>query len=308
MPKNGAGVTDVVSRVELPEVRLFRRGKVRDTFDLGDMLLMIATDRVSAFDVVLPTPIPRKGVVLTELSRFWFEQTSGLVPNHLVTADFNDFPAKLRRHGRQLLGRSMLVRKAERIAVECVVRGYLAGSAWTEYRTTGAVAGEPLPIGLGRGDRLPAPIFTPAVKHDDGHDVTISAAELPDVVGSVLSRRLEEASRDLYDAATELARRRGIIVADTKIEFGLVDGELTVIDELLTPDSSRFWDAAPVAAGRERPSFDKQFVRDWLADTGWDRRPPGPELPPEVVAGTLARYVEALRRLTGGPAPVLAGG
>jgi phosphoribosylaminoimidazole-succinocarboxamide synthase len=293
-------VTSVLERSDL-DLPLFRRGKVRDTYDLGPTLLMVATDRISAFDVVLPTPIPGKGVILTQLSRFWFEQTSGLVPNHVVTADFNDFPAEVRSSGGQLLGRAMIVQKAERIDVECVVRGYLAGSAWSEYRAAGTVAGETLPTGLRQGDRLPAPAFTPAAKSDDGHDVNLTRDDLEAIVGAPLARRLEEASRDLYGAASTLAEHRGIVLADTKFEFGFVDGELTLIDELLTPDSSRFWDATGYAPGQEQPSFDKQFVRDWLIATGWDKRPPAPELPPEVVAGTVARYEEAYARLTGRP-------
>ena len=300
-------MTEVVERTQLDGLPLYRRGKVRDTYDLGDALLMVATDRISAFDVVLPTPIPGKGVVLTQLSRFWFGQTSGLVPNHLIAADVNDFPPELRGYGAQLVGRAMLVRKAERIDVECVVRGYLAGSAWAEYRGAGSVAGEALPAGLRQGERLPAPLFTPAVKHDDGHDVTISAAALVDMVGAELARRLEEVSRDLYDVAGELASRRGIILADTKFEFGFVDGELVVIDELVTPDSSRMWDATKYEPGRDQPSFDKQFVRDWLERSGWDKQPPAPELPAEVVAGTAARYAEAYRRLTESALPAGAG-
>ena len=292
---------DTVERTDLAGLPLFRRGKVRDNYDLGDRLLMVATDRLSAFDVVLPTPIPGKGVVLTQLSRFWFEHTSGLVSNHLITADLNDFPADLRAHGRNLVGRAMIVRKAHRLDVECVVRGYLAGSAWAEYRATGSVAGEPLPDGLREADRFAAPIFTPALKNDEGHDTTMSPADLADLVGPVMARRLEEASRDLYDVASALALRRGVILADTKFEFGLIDGELTVIDELLTPDSSRFWDAASYEPGRTPPSFDKQYVRDWLDQSGWDRAAPGPELPPEVVAGASARYAEAFARLTATP-------
>jgi len=280
---------------------LYRRGKVRDTYDLGDTLLMVASDRISAFDVVLPTPIPGKGAVLTRLSRFWFDLTAGLVPNHLITADVADFPESLRGLGGDLDGRSMLVRKAERIDIEGVVRGYLAGSAWVEYRASGTVAGERLPAGLRRGSALPAPMFTPAVKRDHDHDVNISRADLDRLIGAPLAARIEELCRDLYQAAADLASRRGIIVADTKFEFGHIDGELTLIDEALTPDSSRFWDAAAVAPGAERPSFDKQFVRDWLEGIGWDKRPPGPELPADVVAGTSARYEEAHARLTGGP-------
>lgn len=294
-------MTSVVAATALREAPLFRGGKVRDTYDLGDRLLMVATDRVSAFDVVLPTPIPRKGIVLTQLSRFWFEQTAGLLPNHLLGTDLAGLPASLRREASPFAGRTMLVRKAERIDVECVVRGYLVGSAWVEYQAAGTVAGETLPTGLRKGQRLQAPLFTPAVKHDDAHDVTIAPAELSALVGPRLARRLEEASRDLYDVAAELAARRGIVIADTKFEFGFVDGELTVIDELLTPDSSRLWDAADDDTDVDRRSFDKQPLRDWLEKTGWDKRPPAPTLPADVVEQTAARYAESYRRLTGSP-------
>lgn len=297
----------VVVTTQLGDVPLFRRGKVRDTYDLGDRLLIIATDRVSAFDVVLPTLIPGKGFALTQLSRFWFEQTAGLVPNHMLGTDLSDLPAAVRREAAPFAGRAMLVRKAERVDVECVVRGYLAGSAWAEYRAAGTAAGEPLPPGLRKGQRLPAPLFTPAVKHDDDHDVTISSSALGDLVGDRLARRLEEASRDLYDVASELALRRGIVIADTKFEFGFVDGQLTLIDELLTPDSSRFWAAGDDEADLDRPGFDKQELRDWLERTGWDKRPPAPALPPDVVERTAARYAEAYRRLTGSPLEVDSG-
>lgn len=297
-------MTPVVVTTQLGDVPLFRRGKVRDTYDLGDRLLMVATDRVSAFDVVLPTPVPGKGIALTQLSRFWFEQTGGLVPNHMLGTDLRDLPPSLRREAAPFAGRAMLVRKAERVDVECVMRGFLAGSAWAEYRAAGTVAGEALPAGLRKGQRLPAPLFTPAVKHDDDHDVSIAPSELGVLVGHRLARRLEEASRDLYDVASELALRRGVVIADTKFEFGFVDGELTVIDELLTPDSSRFWAAADDEADPDRPSFDKQELRDWLERSGWDKRPPGPALPPAVVSTTAARYAEAYRRLTGSPLTV----
>ena len=282
---------------ELPGVPVFRRGKVRDTFDLGDRLLIVATDRVSAFDVVLPTPVPGKGVILTQLSAFWFGLTSGLVPNHLVSTDVDDLPASLRDQP-SLQDRVMLVRKAERIDVECVVRGYLAGSAWAEYRASGTVAGERLPAGLRLADRLPAPLFTPAAKNDAGHDVNVSRDDLTEMIGEGLARRLEEASRDIYSVASDFARERGLILADTKFEFGWIDGELSLIDELLTPDSSRYWDAATYQPGSDPPSFDKQFVRNWLAASGWNMEPPGPELPPDVVAGTVDRYRAAYRRLT----------
>ncbi len=292
-------MTAVVVETRLPGLLLINRGKVRDTYDLGDHLLMIASDRLSAFDVVLPTPIPGKGIVLTGLSAFWFDETSGLIPNHLITTDPGSFPAAAQPYGDTLAGRSMLVRKAERIDVECVVRGYLAGSAWEEYRTNGTVGGEDMPGGLRLGSRLPEPVFTPAAKIDDGHDVNLSRPELANMYGKELADRLELMSLNLYLAASELAEQRQLILADTKFEFGFVAGELTLIDELLTPDSSRYWDAATWAPGRTPASFDKQFVRDWLADTGWDKQPPGPELPPDVVAGTRERYAEANRRLTG---------
>jgi phosphoribosylaminoimidazole-succinocarboxamide synthase len=292
-------VIEPLSHLELPGVPRFRSGKVRETFDLGDRLLMVATDRISAFDVVLPTPIPGKGVVLTQLSRLWFDLTVGLVPNHLIGIGLDLLPPEFGAYADLLRGRTMIAKKAERIDVECVVRGYLAGSAWAEYAVTGEIAGVRQPTGLVKADRLPAPLFTPAIKNDAGHDVNISVAELVDVVGEGLARRLEEISRDLYGVAADYALARGIILADTKFEFGFVDGELTLIDEVLTPDSSRFWDAAGYQPGVEPASFDKQFVRDWLARSGWNREPPGPELPADVVEGTIARYLEAYRRLTG---------
>ncbi len=278
---------------------LFRRGKVRDCYDLGEHLLFVASDRISAFDVVLPTAIPSKGVVLTQLSRFWFEQTRGLVPNHFVTDYLNEVPSVEPEDRASLRGRAMVVRKAERIDVECVVRGYLAGSAWREYRSLGSVAGEKLDRGLRYGDRLPAPLFTPALKNDEGHDVNVSVADLRRSIGTELAARIEEASRDLYEAATPAAELGGIIIADTKFEFGMVDDELLLIDEVLTPDSSRFWDARRYQLDGEIPSFDKQFVRDWLERSGWNKEPPAPELPSNVVEGTRARYQEAYERMTG---------
>lgn len=291
-------------RIDLP---VFRRGKVRDTYDLGDRLLMVASDRISAFDVVLPTPIPGKGAVLTELSRFWFDHTAGLVPNHLLTVDADAIEREVGAASvdrAAVTGRSMVVRKAERIDVECVVRGYLAGSAYAEYRAAGTVAGEPVAEGMAPGERFPAPLFTPAVKHDDRHDVTISPSHLAGMIGQELAARLEAASRDLFDVASRFAEGRSILLADTKFEFGVVDGQLLLIDELLTPDSSRFWDAATYRPGGEQASFDKQFVRDWLDRSGWDRTSPPPPLPEEVVAGTQQRYAEALARLTGRRVPM----
>jgi len=294
-------VSAILQSMSMPQLELFRRGKVRDTYVLGDALLMIATDRLSAFDVVLPTPIPRKGIVLTQLSQFWFDLTRSTVPNHLITTDIEVFPEEIRSVSDNLSGRSMLVRRAERIDIECVVRGYLAGSAWAEYRATGRVAGETLIADLEHADVLPSPVFTPAVKTDNGHDVNISVSELRDRAGADLANSLENASLRLYQFAADFAARRGIIIADTKFEFGFIGGELTLIDEVLTPDSSRFWDAALYTPGHEQASFDKQYVRDWLTSTGWDKSPPGPDLPPEVVAGTAARYHEAYKRITGSP-------
>jgi phosphoribosylaminoimidazole-succinocarboxamide synthase len=279
---------------------LFRRGKVRDTYLMGDALLMVASDRISAFDVVMPTPILGKGSILTQLSRHWFGLTEAIVPNHLITADIADFPSELALYESELAGRAILVRRADRIDVECVVRGYLAGSAWSEYLESGTVASEPLPAGLRQADRLPSPVFTPAMKNDAGHDQNIPIATLRHLVGSELAEKLEATSLDLYEFGAAHAARRGIILADTKFEFGWIDGELRLIDEVLTPDSSRFWDAEGYEPGRDQPSFDKQFVRDWLSRSGWNKEPPAPTLPLDVVAGTVSRYREAYVRLTGG--------
>lgn len=301
-------MTDVRTLPCLPETSLsfplFRRGKVRDTYVLDERhLLMVATDRISAFDVVLPTPIPLKGAVLTMLSKFWFEQTADLVPNHLVEVVLD--PRRAAELGEpNLVGRAMVVRRAERVDIECVVRGYLAGSAWEEYRRTGEVCGIRLPGGLREAERLPEPIFTPATKAETGHDENISFERMAGLVGAELAGKLRDLSLELYGRAAAIAEARGIIIADTKFEFGLLDGQVIVIDELLTPDSSRFWDAALYEPGRPQPSFDKQYVRDWLVQSGWNREPPAPPLPEEVVAGTVDRYLEAYRRLTGRELPV----
>jgi phosphoribosylaminoimidazole-succinocarboxamide synthase len=292
----------VVLAIELPGIRLYRYGKVREVFDLGEHLLLVATDRISAFDVVLPNGIPGKGIVLTQLSAFWFEWFGSDIRSHYVTTEL---PEGLEPYRLVLAGRSMVVRKAERIGIECVARGYLAGSAWAEYRDTGSVCGLRLPAGLRESERLPEPIFTPAIKSDTGHDQNITFAELVDRVGETVADALRDRTLEIYDRAERYARDRGIIIADTKLEFGWIDGELAVIDELLTPDSSRFWDAERYAPGRPQPSFDKQFVRDWLVASGWDKQPPAPELPPEVVEKTAEKYREAYRRLTGRPVPFL---
>jgi phosphoribosylaminoimidazole-succinocarboxamide synthase len=269
---------------------LFRRGKVREMYDLGGgRLLMVASDRVSAFDVVMDDPIPGKGAVLTTLSRFWFEHTAGLVRNHLLP----DAPPA------DLAERALVVRKAERIDVECVVRGYLAGSGWAEYRSLGTLAGEKLPAGLSESQQLPEARFTPATKAESGHDENISRVRLAELVGAEVAGRLEELSLRLYEAGATHARGRGLILADTKFEFGWLDGQLILIDELMTPDSSRYWPADEYAPGKPQPSFDKQFLRDFLESSGWNKEPPPPRLPAWVIEGTASRYAEALRRLTG---------
>jgi phosphoribosylaminoimidazole-succinocarboxamide synthase len=291
----------------LPGLPSPRRGKVRDVYDLGDRLLVVATDRISAFDVVLSPGIPGKGAILTQLSTFWFRKFEALVPNHLLETNAAAFPPELAAHAGLLAGRSVLVRKCRVVPFECVARGYLAGSGWKDYRRTGAVCGVPLPAGLKEASRLPEPIFTPATKAEEGHDENVSFETMADSVGIELAARLRDLTLGIYSAAAAFAAERGVIVADTKFEFGLdEDGGVVWIDEALTPDSSRFWPAASWREGGSPPSFDKQFVRDWLETTGWDKTPPAPALPADVVAGTLARYVEAFRALTGGD-PVLPG-
>jgi phosphoribosylaminoimidazole-succinocarboxamide synthase len=292
-------VTGTLHSMALPHLHLFRSGKVRDTYLVDDALLMVASDRISAFDVILPSSIPRKGIVLTQLSRFWFDQTRSSFPNHMITADASQFPDSVQEYTKQLNGRAMLVRMAERIDIECVVRGYVAGSAWKEYREHGTIASAPIEQTLQQSGRLAEPIFTPAIKADSGHDENISRGELRDRIGVELANELERASLSIYELASDFAIRRGIVIADTKFEFGFIDGELTLIDEVLTPDSSRFWDAAKYRPGQEQESFDKQFVRNWLEGTGWDKTPPGPDLPLEVVSGTAERYHEAYKRITG---------
>jgi phosphoribosylaminoimidazole-succinocarboxamide synthase len=290
--------SEVVLQTNLPLPR-FGVGKVRDTYDLGDRLLMVATDRISAFDCILPTGIPEKGRVLTQLSAFWFARTRDLLPNHLLSVDVADLPDAVAEQRQMLDGRFMLVRKARRLDFECVVRGYLAGSAWAEYQRDGTVCGLRLPRGLRLADELPEPIFTPATKAESGHDLNISLEALKNAVGEDLGQALADASLAVYRAARDYALDRGIILADTKMEFGLLDGQLLLIDELLTPDSSRFWAVGEYTPGSSPPSFDKQYVRDWLERSGWKKRPPAPLLPPEVVAGTAQRYQEALRWLVG---------
>jgi len=277
---------------------LYRRGKVRDTYDLGDRLLMVSTDRISAFDVVLPTGIPDKGLVLTQLSAFWFEKTADVVPNHfLALVDSTDVDGL--EVPPDLVGRAMLVRKAQRIDVECIVRGYLAGSAWEEYRRQGTVNGERMPAGLEESQELPEPLFTPTTKAEEGHDEPITWEQMVELVGLRAATAMRVRSLALYRFARDYARERGIIIADTKFEFGWLDDEIILIDEVLTPDSSRFWPADEYRPGRSQPSFDKQFVRDYLTLVGWNRQPPAPELPSDIVERTAEKYREAYRRLTG---------
>jgi phosphoribosylaminoimidazole-succinocarboxamide synthase len=280
---------------------LFARGKVRDTYDLGDgRLLIVATDRISAFDVVLPQGVPDKGAVLTQLSAFWFEMTADVMPNHFLrlisNCDNADLPFPC---SHDIAGRSMVVKKAKRLDIECVARGYLSGSGWAEYRESGSVCGIRLPAGLRESDKLLEPIFTPSTKAESGHDLNIDFAKVADIVGAETAAGMRDATLAIYRFAADYARERGIIIADTKIELGRHDERLIVIDEMLTPDSSRFWDAATYEPGKSQPSFDKQPVRDWLTASGWNREPPPPDLPEDVVADTSARYREAFRRLTG---------
>ena len=276
-----------------------RRGKVRDVYDLGDTLLIVATDRISAFDCIMPNGIPDKGRLLTQLSNFWFRKFAGRIENHLVETDVDRFPAPLRAFAAQLKDRSIVVTKTEVIPVECVARGYLAGSGWKEYRASGTVCGVALPAGLQQCDKLPEPIFTPATKEETGHDINISFERMVEIVGSEIAHDLRQRSIDVYRRAAEYARTRGIIIADTKFEWGAAEHEIILIDEVLTPDSSRFWPAVEYAPGRPQASFDKQFVRDWLETTGWDKNSPPPALPDNIIARTREKYLEAFSILTG---------
>ena len=296
--------------IETPLPGRTHRGKVRDTYDLGGgRLLMVATDRISAFDVVLPTGIPDKGLVLNRISSFWFGKTGHVVPNHLICLADAPEAASYLSGGNgtglaspvpaEVAQQAMVVKRAERIDIECIVRGYITGSAWSEYRRQGTVQGMEMPAGLVEGQRFPEPLFTPTTKAEEGHDENMSPQQVIDMVGADMAARLEETSKKVYEFANEYARERGIILADTKMEFGTLDGQLILIDELLTPDSSRFWDAEGYSPGQSQPNFDKQFVRDWLDEQGWDHEPPAPELPGDVTARTTERYREAYVRLTG---------
>jgi phosphoribosylaminoimidazole-succinocarboxamide synthase len=290
---------ETVLQLELPGVKKLKSGKVRDIFDLGDRLLFVASDRISAFDCIMPNGIPRKGEVLTQISYFWFSQTEAFQPHHLISRAGDPLPANLQPFAAQLERRSMIVKKAQPLAIECVVRGYLAGSGWKEYKKNQTVCGIKLPAGLQESSELPEPIFTPATKAETGHDENISFEEAARIVGSDIAEQARAASLKIYRFARDYARQRGIIIADTKFEFGLLDGKLILIDEVLTPDSSRFWPADQYRPGQGQPSFDKQIVRDYLETLDWDKTPPAPALPADVVAKTQAKYLEAYEKLTG---------
>ena len=292
-------MAQAVYRTELQGVELRARGKVRDIYDLGDALLIVATDRLSAFDFVLPNPIPDKGKVLNQTSDFWFDRFADLIPNHVISTDVSEFPSGLREQTAQLEGRATLARKLDMMPVECVARGYLAGSGWKEYQRDGSVCGIALPAGLQESSQLPEPIFTPSTKAEEGHDENIPFSEVVRLVGAERAAELRDKTLALYSSGADFARGRGIIIADTKFEFGLDGDTLVLADEVLTPDSSRFWPADKYEPGRGQPSFDKQFVRDWLESSGWNKQPPVPELPQEIIDGTRERYLACYRILTG---------
>lgn len=293
--------TATVLQTSLSDLKLLRRGKVRDVYEVDDeSLLIVATDRISAFDCILPTPIERKGEVLTALSEFWFERLKDVVANHLIESNVDAMPPEVQRHAATLKGRAMQVRRAKVFPVECVVRGYLVGSGWKDYLRTGSVCGHKLPEGLPESAKLPEALFTPSTKAEEGHDENITEDQVRDIIGAEQTALLRDTSLRLYNEAEAYARQRGIIIADTKFEFGLdKDGKLLLIDEVLTPDSSRFWPADEYEPGRSQPSFDKQFVRDYLETLDWDKKPPAPAIPPEIAAATTARYLEAYRLVTG---------
>ena len=289
--------TSPQSSIDVPGIKKLRSGKVREVFDLGDTLLFVATDRISAFDVILSDPIPHKGAVLSQISEFWFKRFN-TIQNHLVTSNFEEFPKELQPFRERLAGRSMIVKKTRPLPVECVVRGYLAGSGWKEYRESQSVCGIKLPAGLKLASQLPEPIFTPATKAEQGHDENIDMKRCAQILGDEIANRVKNLSLEIYSRGRENAAQKGIIVADTKFEFGTVDGDLLLIDECLTPDSSRFWPKGEYVVGQSPPSFDKQFVRDYLETLDWDKKPPAPRLPKHVIEKTSAKYLEAFRRLT----------
>jgi len=291
--------SEFVYETDFPTLKLLKRGKVRDIYDLGEHLLIVATDRLSAFDVVMPQPIPHKGKVLNQISNFWFEMMKPIIPNHLVAVNVDEFSRECQPYKEQLRGRSVVVRKARPLPVECIVRGYLAGSGWSEYKSTKSVCGIPLPDGLPESSKLPEPLFTPSTKADIGHDENIGFEDVVGLIGKHFAEKVKFLSIQIYKRACEIAEARGIIIADTKMEFGVFNNELILIDELLTPDSSRFWSQAKFKPGVGQDNYDKQFVRDYLLSINYNKRPPGPELPPEVIQKTSELYQEALKKLTG---------
>jgi phosphoribosylaminoimidazole-succinocarboxamide synthase len=290
--------SEVIVQTELP-FKILNRGKVRDLYEIDDKLLIIATDRISAFDYVLPDPIPKKGMCLTQLSKFWFEQTKNIVPNHFISADVEKYPAKLREHAAELKYRSMLVKKAKVLPVECIVRGYISGSAWSSYTKDGTVCGVKQPTGLRESEQFPEPLFTPSTKAASGHDINISYEKMKNLIGLKVATQVKDYSLALYTTAVEYARKKGIIIADTKFEFGVLNNEVILVDEALTPDSSRFWPADSYEPGKPQPSYDKQYVRDYLISTGWDKNSKPPHLPASVIKETQKKYQEAYEQITG---------
>ncbi|MCX5695279.1 MAG: phosphoribosylaminoimidazolesuccinocarboxamide synthase [Candidatus Omnitrophica bacterium] len=284
---------------DFKDLKLFRKGKVRDVYDLGDKLLIVSTDRISCFDVVLPCAIPQKGEVLSSLSCFWFSFLKDLIPNHFITADINEYPQELKKYKSVLTGRSMLVLNCKPLPVECIVRGYLSGSGWKEYQKEQAVCGIKLPAGLKESAKLPLTLFTPSTKADVGHDQNVNQGEIEKLIGKEITAKISKASLDIYEKASAYALKRGIVIADTKFEFGFSNGKVILIDEVLTPDSSRFWPLDQYNEGRSQPSFDKQFVRDYLETLDWNKTPPAPDLPADIIAKTTQKYLEVYRKLTG---------
>lgn len=292
-------MSEIFQEISIPELKLYKKGKVREVYEVEDKLLIVASDRISAFDYVLPSLVPGKGKILTQLSKFWFDYTALVCPNHLLTTEIDEFPSELQKYREILEKRSMLVKKTEVVPVECVVRGYLAGSGWKDYRATGKISGVKLPPGLNEADRLEQVIFTPATKAQEGHDQNISFKEMEKCVGSRLAQKIKRISIKLYQKASFHVLKKGTIIADTKFEFGLGNGELLLVDEIFTPDSSRFWPLASYSPGKAQPSLDKQFVRDYLESTNWDKKSPPPPLPESIIKQTAERYFEIYRLLTG---------
>ncbi|MFZ0392151.1 MAG: phosphoribosylaminoimidazolesuccinocarboxamide synthase [Calditrichia bacterium] len=292
-------MVNIVKETNIPGAHLINRGKVRDIYDAGEFLLIVTTDRISAFDVVMDEAIPYKGIVLTQISKFWFDKTGDIIENHFVSDQVSDFPAVFRDHKEVLTGRSMLVKKASPFPVECIVRGYLAGSGWKEYQKNGNIHGQKLETGLQNSSRLPTPLFTPSTKAEEGHDENITFDKMKDLIGADVSKRLKMISLAIYNQGAAIAEKHGIIIADTKFEFGLMDKEIILIDEVLTPDSSRFWPASQYAPGKNQPSLDKQYLRDYLESLSWGKTPPPPQLPPDIVQNTSKKYQEILHILTG---------